>query len=286
MPAYNDRMETAKKTPLRRIAILPTLFTLGNAACGFVSILFAARASVAASVPEEVAYYVSGWLIMAAMVFDVFDGYIARRAKVASQFGAELDSLCDAISFGVAPAFLVIQLGGNFEGRLARDSFLGVALLYVVCAILRLARFNVQTSLDTKSHKTFRGLPSPAAAGCLASLILLRYNFANPLTAPDAIVNPLIHWLTPLCTLVVALLMVSRVPYVHVGVRVLHRRQTFSRLMQLILIVFMLALFREMVLVFLFWGYAMIGPVRVLLRQSATATNDPPQRSDDPHEPR
>src|SRR5687768_5164089 len=114
---------------MKRIHLIPTFCTLCNAACGFLAILFASRTSIATGMSQDLAYYVSGWLIFAAMLFDVFDGYLARRVKSASQFGAELDSLCDAISFGVAPAFLVIQLGANFEGRLARDVFLVVATL-------------------------------------------------------------------------------------------------------------------------------------------------------------
>src|SRR5262245_23969696 len=94
---------------VRRIAIVPTLCTLANGACGFASIVFAAHVSVAANLRTETidyAAYLSGLFILVAMVFDVLDGYLARRSKTASQFGAELDSLCDAVSFGAAPAFL------------------------------------------------------------------------------------------------------------------------------------------------------------------------------------
>ena len=247
---------------MRRIAIVPTLCTLGNAVCGFAAILYAANVGVASRMAEDQAMYISGWLIFAAMVFDLFDGYLARRTRSASKFGAELDSLCDVVSFGAAPAFLLIRLGAGFEGRLVQNVFLGVAFLYLVCVVLRLARFNVHTTVDVRSHLTFCGLPCPAAAGCIASLVVLRYNFTDPRSLPDAIVNPAVHWLAPICALVVALLMISRVPYVHLANRMLRRRQHFGRLVQLILAVFVLLLLREFGLVVMFWGYALLSPVR------------------------
>src|SRR5262249_4385625 len=115
----------------------------------------------------------AGWFILAAMIFDMFDGYVARLSKTASKFGGELDSLCDAISFGVAPAFLLLKMGPGWDRPLFHQFLAGVAALYMVCAVLRLARFNVENSTDAASHKRFRGLPSPGAAGCLASLAIL-----------------------------------------------------------------------------------------------------------------
>jgi CDP-diacylglycerol--serine O-phosphatidyltransferase len=258
---------------MKRIAIIPTLCTLGNGVCGFASILCAARVNLAANLPVEWAYYISGWLILAAMVFDMLDGYLARRVRTTSQFGAELDSLCDVISFGIAPAFLLIRLGASFEGRLSRDLFFVVATLYLICVVLRLARFNAQTNLEAKSQRMFRGLPSPAAAGCIATLVVARYTIADPKMVPDETINPLIPWVAPLCASAVSLLMVSRVPYVHLTERLLHRRQNFSRLVQVVVAVFAIILFRELALVVMFWLYAIAGPVQLLLnRRQAGAT--------------
>src|SRR5207248_7895554 len=108
------------------------------------------------------------------MVFDVFDGLAARLSRSASNFGGQLDSLCDAISFGAAPAFLLLRLGPSAEKPFLHQTLAVIATLYVLCAVLRLARFNVENTPDPASHKRFRGLPSPAAAGCLASLAVLR----------------------------------------------------------------------------------------------------------------
>jgi CDP-diacylglycerol--serine O-phosphatidyltransferase len=264
---------------MKKIAIVPTLCTLGNAACGYASIVYAAQASVATDLRSEVALYISGWLIFAAMIFDALDGYLARRVKSASQFGAELDSLCDAISFGAAPGFLLLQLGTVFQGRLAREVFLLISMLFMMCAILRLARFNVQTTTDVKSHRTFRGLPSPAAAGCVASLVVLRFTFSDLFLVPDEVLMPLIHWVAPLGTLTAALLMVSRVPYPHLTNRILHRRRNFAGLVQLVLAVFAIVLFRELALVFLCWAYALSGPATLLWRRAIPSEAGTPTES-------
>jgi CDP-diacylglycerol--serine O-phosphatidyltransferase len=249
----------------KRVAILPTLCTLANAACGLGAIVFAARLNVAQEFSYSTSLYISGCLIFVAMIFDLFDGFLARSTMTASNFGAELDSLCDAISFGAAPAFQLLQLGAVFQERQIREVFLLVGMIYMMCAILRLARFNVQSTLDAKSHKSFRGLPSPAAAGCVASLVVLYFNFSDLRLAPDSVVNPIIHVFAPAGTLVVALLMVSRVPYVHAANRIMHRRFTFKRIVLFVSIVFALVLLRELAFVLGFWLYALWGPVRLLL---------------------
>ncbi|GBD36384.1 CDP-diacylglycerol--glycerol-3-phosphate 3-phosphatidyltransferase [bacterium HR36] len=254
-----------------RIAIVPTLCTLGNAACGFTAIMLATGAGLASNWPNESALYAAGWLIFAAMVFDMFDGYLARRSRTASQFGAELDSLCDAISFGAAPGFMLLQLGSVFSNRLAGEIFLLIALLYMVCAVLRLARFNVQSSLDAKSHKTFQGLPSPAAAGCLAALVLLRY---SPMPYPwlPAEVREAVHWLAPLGATLVALLMVSRIPYPHLATRLLHRRRPFTEVVEVIIAGFLLVFFKEVALLGLCWLYVLAGPSMLLVRRKVPSS--------------
>ncbi len=271
---------------MKKIAIIPTLCTLGNACCGFTSIVFAARINIAGQTEPEMAVYLSGLLIFVAMVFDAIDGYLARLSKTASPFGAELDSLCDAISFGAAPGFLLLRLGSlgsPFESnRLMWEIFLVAAMIYMVCAIMRLARFNVQSTLDPKSHRAFRGLPSPAAAGCVASLAILRYDATSRwqlFVAPDFI-NPLVHWVAPLAALLAAYLMVSPIRYPHLVNQLLHRRRHFSRVVQMVLAFFAIALMPEVALVLMFWGYALFGPARLLwyraVRHQPAPTGEPP----------
>jgi CDP-diacylglycerol--serine O-phosphatidyltransferase len=145
-------------TPARRrlqrgIIILPSAFTLGNLFLGLWAVVSASRGH----------YAEAGWMIVGAAVMDLLDGRIARFTATGSAFGEELDSLVDAISFGVAPAlimyFVFLRQGGEWSWILA--------FLYVVGAVFRLARFNIEQAGTAKAH--FHGLPSPTAGACLAT---------------------------------------------------------------------------------------------------------------------
>lgn len=134
-------------------ALLPNLLTTGNLAAGFFAITQSAGGNV-------------DWAVMAilfAMACDLFDGRVARRVGAESPFGAEYDSIADAVSFGVAPAVLTFHFG-----QLSELGWTGwvVAFAYMVCAALRLARFNVSSG---RYKDRFQGLPSPAAAGMVVS---------------------------------------------------------------------------------------------------------------------
>jgi CDP-diacylglycerol--serine O-phosphatidyltransferase len=249
---------------VRKIAILPTLLTLGNAVCGFAAIAYASKAT---PVTEDFYYPLAGGLIIAAMVFDSLDGYVARLSRTASNFGVQLDSLCDAISFGAAPAFLLLRMGPREDMPRLHQAVAVIASLYMVCAILRLARFNVETTPDPVSHKRFRGLPSPGAAGCIASLAILRGELAERWVGLDTVqVHQLVGVFAPVGALIVALLMVSRLPYPHLTKQMLRGRKHFSHLIQVVLVGFMLWLFRELAPVLVFWLYALGIPVYVWLR--------------------
>jgi CDP-diacylglycerol--serine O-phosphatidyltransferase len=266
---------------VKKIAIIPTVLTLGNAVCGLAAMAYAAKIDPRV---EHTEYYfaVSGWLIIAAMLFDALDGYVARLAKSASKFGGELDSLCDAVSFGAAPAFLLLRMGPGWEPRPFLHQFLAsIAALYMVCTLLRLARFNVENTPDPASHKRFRGLPSPGAAGCLASLAIFRGEMLDPNSTLGAIVDRysldtqlllgIVEVWAMLGALVVALLMVSNVPYPHVTKQVLNqfvRARHFSHLIQVVLIGFVVLLTRELFLIACFWVYALALPARYLVLRS------------------
>lgn len=136
----------------RGIVILPSAFTLGNLFLGIWAIVEATRGR----------FSMAGWLIVGAAVMDMFDGRIARFTATGSAFGEELDSLVDAVSFGVAPALIVYL--AFFQG--GEWSWV-VSFLYIVGAILRLARFNIEQAGTAKS--AFHGLPSPTAGACVAT---------------------------------------------------------------------------------------------------------------------
>jgi len=194
------------------------------------------------------------------------DGYVARLSRSASKFGGELDSLCDAISFGAAPAFLVLRLGPGWDQSVFHQLLACIATLYMVCAILRLARFNVENTPDPASHKRFKGLPSPGAAGCIASLGILRGELATSWVQLDpAAVRAWVSVWAPLGGLLVALLMVSRVPYPHVTKQLLRGRKHFHHLVEVMLLACLLVVTHELALVFLFWGYALSMPVRYMI---------------------
>ena len=283
---------------VKKIAIIPTLLTLGNGVCGFAAIAMASKIvridPDLATDADNFFLSLSGWLILAAMLFDALDGYVARLSRSASKFGGELDSLCDAISFGVAPAYLLLRLGQSLESRpLLGKTVVGIATLYMVCTLLRLARFNIENTPDPASHKRFRGLPSPGAAGCLASLAILYGELPHKLALiqrefggqwPDF---DLVHlrqsimvWAI-LGALVIALLMVSRVPYPHVTKQVLRGRRHFSHLVQVILFAFIIVLIRELALVLLFWIYAAGIPVRYTVARQLRRSPVPAPRLDD-----
>lgn len=138
----------------RGIYLLPTSLTTGNLCCGFFSLIESSRGH----------YEIAALLIVAAGVLDGLDGRIARLTGTTSEFGVEFDSMADISSFGIAPAFLA------YEWALQPFHRVGwlIAFLFVACAATRLARFNIQHG--TSDKRFFAGLPSPAAAGAVASV--------------------------------------------------------------------------------------------------------------------
>lgn len=281
----------------RVFAVLPTLLTLGNAVCGFGAITFAAKVGL----PHDVGWgrddseclFIAAALVFLAMVFDMLDGRAARWANQSSQFGAELDSLCDAISFGVAPAFILVKFSPDFHPRV----LWAIAGLYVVCAVLRLARFNVETD-DDDTHDAFSGLPSPAAAGTVASFMIaypeLVYRAQNLsaqagwwqrwLHTGAEVAIPLIKFALPIVTLVVACLMVSRIRYPHVFNQLFRGKQPFSRLLQLVIGIAVCLVVQEFAIPLVFTWFALSGPVRAMWgHMSGRGRPQPPVEEVTPH---
>lgn len=183
-----------RRRRLRRgIVILPSAFTLGNLFLGIWAIVTASRG----------AYSTAGWMIVGAAIMDLLDGRIARFTATGSAFGEELDSLVDAVSFGVAPAMIVyfsfLQQGGEWAWILS--------FLYIVCAVFRLARFNIEQAGTAKS--TFHGLPSPTAGACLATYYAFTQTPFFEQFLSRVPINRTAGWLT----LFLGLLMVSNVLY-------------------------------------------------------------------------
>jgi CDP-diacylglycerol---serine O-phosphatidyltransferase len=257
----------------KKIAVLPTLLTLGNAVCGFVAITYASKIDRAGNSDELNNYYLllGGSLILLGMVFDALDGYVARLSKSDSQFGGQLDSLSDVISFGAAPAFLLLCLGQLewTDQDILRQFFRIIAVLYLVCTVLRLARFNLENLLDTPPSKRFKGLPSPGAAGCIAALAILRSQLTQLSTRnlglDEHTLGTFLRVWTPLGGALVAVLMVSRFSYPHLTKNLLHGRRNFTFVVQVILIVAILFLSPVLAVFLIFWVYAFQTPIKSLL---------------------
>jgi CDP-diacylglycerol--serine O-phosphatidyltransferase len=180
-------MRTPDRRPTRTAYVLPTAFTAGNILLGFLAILRAFEGAMKvqagnANAPEDFA--TAAKMIGIAFVLDGLDGRIARMTNTVSDFGREMDSLADVITFGLAPAVLAVAWGIQFaappeSGLLAehlRRAGYFVAFLYLLCGSARLARFNVQTNPIPKNpgrpdRKYFVGLPIPAAAGMISALV-------------------------------------------------------------------------------------------------------------------
>ena len=150
-----------------RIYLLPNLMTAGNLFCGFLAILmiFKGMRDPGSGTTD---YYMAIALILGACVFDLLDGRVARMRGQESLFGREFDSLADIVSFGVAPALLVMDIVlHDFSDRLGWLT----AFVYLLCGGMRLARFNCMSADESESaSKDFRGFPIPAAAGVIASI--------------------------------------------------------------------------------------------------------------------
>jgi CDP-diacylglycerol---serine O-phosphatidyltransferase len=207
-----------------RIYLLPNLFTAGNMLCGFLAIKNCIEARFTSLTPEGRAdhYNMAVWFILFACVCDLFDGRVARATKRESLFGAEFDSIADTVSFGVAPAlmacFLVIK--PEVTANVQYVTWL-LAFIYLLCAGVRLARFNVLTNPLVPGNEKraaggdFVGLPSPAAAGMIASLVLVLSKVMVSSDQKDPFEQAVQAWswiLLPVM-LVISILMVSNVRF-------------------------------------------------------------------------
>ena len=239
----------------RGVYLLPSLLTLGNLFCGWACIAYALRGDYATAAP----------FIAFAMVLDTFDGRIARMTNTTSEFGVEFDSLADIVSFGVAPAVLVFSWGLEPLGRLGW----AIGFLYITSAAMRLARYNIQGSEGDKRY--FVGLPSPAAAGVLASTVFVY---------PETLVTTPEASLALLVVLVPAGLMVSRIRFRSFSAFTPKRRHSYLTVLGIAGVMAAIAIHPQFVLIGMAYLYVVWGLIRGSLgrlrRRSAPATAEPP----------
>lgn len=279
---------------MRRVHVLPNLITLANAFCGLLALTKSIDA-LTLSEGDVLVFYqkmeTACFLVFLGMVFDSLDGLVARLAGAHSDFGAQLDSFSDALTFGVVPAMMAkvlveheAELTG-YEGN-SRLHFLATAA-FALMAILRLVRFNLESDEEKGSHAHFRGLPSPAAAGAVAStiwlyLILRRPELEQTEGTPtpmhrllgwmnDVEWTPFLDWLPPLLVMmlpILGLLMVSRIRYVHAISYVLRERSPFFTLVGAVFAIFFFYLAPVPVLFLCFTGFSFLGLVQPLVRRA------------------
>jgi len=292
-------LRRVRRQRLKTVTILPSLITLINGICGFAAILFASRGEAEFTfhaLDFSSNYAVAGYLIFIAMVADMLDGRVARMSHATSSFGGQLDSLCDMVSFGVAPAFLVLKvlegrfiehitMAGAFSGLLVRFIWLSGGV-YVVCAAIRLARFNVENVEDETAHMSFVGLPTPAAAGVLASLMLLYLDILAPGLDRNLVarwIEPAMVYVMPCIAIFCGTLMISRIRYPHLVNHYLRGRRPITHLLWFAAVLGLIWLLRlQSALAVTFCGFALWGFGRwfyfrvILIRVLRRPESEPP----------
>ena len=232
---------TEKIRSKRGIYLLPSVLTTFGMFAGFYSII--------SSINGE--FTVAAISILIAMFWDTLDGRVARLTNTQSAFGAEYDSLADLVSFGLAPALLVYQWTLYELGRFGWLA----AFVYLACAALRLARFNTQVGIADKRY--FQGLPSPAAAGVIASMIWLKiWTFASF----DSDVISLGYYLGAGITILSGLLMVSNVRYY--SFKELDSKKASFRFLLIVILSLIILVSKPNIILFTgFFVYLLSGPV-------------------------
>lgn len=266
------RFERARRLRQRvgmHIYVLPNLITTLNMFFGFFALIYAIRGE----------YVWSAYAIVGAAVFDLLDGRVARMTRSTSKFGAEYDSLCDLVSFGVAPGVLLYLWALQPFGRLGWL----VSFLFTACGALRLARFNVQATIIEKAY--FQGLPIPMAAGIVASSVLAWQDLGW---------DPQHSVLLLTMTVLLAFVMVSTFRYRSFKDLDLRERLPFRYLVAGVGVFALIAIRPEVNLFILFMTYAVLGAVYGVLgwgrkprRQivpPAPAASSPEDDGDDLHE--
>lgn len=268
---------------LREVPVLPSLITLGNLFCGFLAIAKVADALRLATPGAPFAQVVglfetAAVLVFFGMLFDALDGRVARMTGQTTPFGAQLDSMADMVAFGTAPAFLgKVLVDWHAQADASRKLlpvhpklFYAAAAVYVLCAALRLARFNVETGADEEDHREFKGLPSPAAAAVVCSLIALfctrggHDGQGHWLLAPQHF-----DWIVmvmPGVLVVLGLLMVSRVPFPHAMTWMLKKRHSLPFLSGLVVFLIVAAVEWQFAVAVGTLGYLIVGLVIGLWR--------------------
>ncbi len=281
---------------INRNVLLPNLLTICNGICGFVALVTLSKVQPGtATADAQQLFSTAAWLVFLGMVFDVFDGKVARVSGGSTALGAQLDSLCDLVTFGLVPAFLILQM--NLGMAPPWDKFVLVfSLAYFLGATLRLARFTAENSPDESAHLAFKGLPTPGAAGCVASLVIFHSyiaDFAKPelvwlarYVSEDTF-KVAVVWIPqilPFFGLFLGFAMVSnRLVFDHAGSWIFGKKHSFDFFAYIIFGTVLAAVIPEVVLPVVFFGYLFYKPSLLLFRFVLPAKKSrlPPSESAD-----
>ena len=244
--------EDGRKVRRRGIYLLPNMLTLGALFSGFYAII----AGMSGNFNE------AGWAIMIAGILDGLDGRIARLTNTQSAFGAQFDSLSDMVSFGVAPALIMFSWAFAPLGRLGWAA----SFIYMSCAALRLARFNVQ--LATVDKRFFVGLQSPLAAGVITFLPWVGYKYGLEVT-------PLVAYLCAILTVFIGFLMISN--YSYSSFKELQFKGTVPYMVFVFVVIMLVVVAQNPheVLLIMAVAYALSGPIMWLYKKQAAQATPP-----------
>lgn len=266
----NQEMPKLDASQAGKIYLLPNLFTAGNLFFGFLAIKNCIQARYNVMIGDgptdaNALYRQAVLFILGGMLCDSLDGRVARLGGRDSLFGKEFDSIADIVTFGLAPALMVLFLilaPGHNEEYFTKAGFF-IAFVYLLCAGVRLARFNVITHPAVYSEKLdkaagdFLGLPVPAAAGMIATIVLV-------LTKHDALRDYAL--VLPILMLMISCLMISNVSYPSFKTLDWHTQIRFTSFVVLLVFAGLIYFSREYALALIFLCYIFFGVVRHVLR--------------------
>ena len=230
---------------MKKVAILPGLLTTANFFCGMLAMTFIMRAQ----------YLYAAEACLVAMLFDFVDGYVARLKGATTRFGIEYDSLADMLSFGIVPSFMGYSMVLSGMGRFG----VGIVFLYAVCSALRLARYNAQASKEER--RAFTGLPTPASAGLICSVIVLAGRYELHLLVT----------FIPFLMLGLSYLMVSTLRYPAFQGTGARKKKPFLNLVGIVITASIVASFPEISFFILFAAYTASGILARFRLRTVTA---------------
>lgn len=280
------RIAVKQKTRLRRplarhdikkgVYIIPSIFTCGNMTFGFLSMLSSVGGHFTAS----------AWFIVCAIACDILDGRIARLTKTTSDFGMQLDSLSDLVSFGLAPSVMMYELVLKNHPLTHGKIGVAIAVLFVLCSALRLAKFNVHAA-NGVTYAAFRGLPTPASAGVIISFVL-SYDLWLSLNAPQELFEkynpaelaalnfktipillkamPKFFAAMPVVMILLSFLMVSNIPYLSFKKLKVSKPIALQLLVLIIILTLLIIVFPQNIFFIIFCVYAISGIILIIPR--------------------